>query len=95
MRWSRPARHWIWRTPVVLLLFGFSVRPARAIQTIRIGTLYAGSGPFATSSLSQYRGLTFWVHEVNRAGGLYVKALHKKVPVKLIAYNDRSSPTTA
>ncbi len=96
MKWSCPSRHWPRLSAALLLLFfGLSGRPVLAMQTIRIGTLYAGSGPFATSSLAQYRGLTFWVHAMNRAGGVYVKALHKKVPIKLIAYNDRSSPTTA
>lgn len=72
-----------------------STSPAKNISTIKIGTLYAGSGAFATSSLPQYHGLQFWANSVNKAGGVYVKSLHKKVKVQIVSYNDQSSPTTA
>ncbi len=72
---------------------------ARAAGTssnvITIGTLYASSGQFATSSMPEYEGLKFWAHQVNASGGLYVKAKHKKEKVRIIAYNDQSSTTTA
>lgn len=68
---------------------------AKSIKDITIGTLYAKSGAFATSSMPEYSGLTFWASQVNKTGGVYVKALHKKVPVKIVAYNDQSSATTA
>lgn len=64
-------------------------------KQILIGTLYASSGPFATSSTSQYHGLQFWVNSVNKQGGVYVAAFKKKIPVKLIAYDDQSSTTLA
>lgn len=63
--------------------------------TLTIGTLYAGSGNFAESSMSQYNGLKFWMNRVNSEGGVYVAALHKKLRVKLVAYNDQSDPATA
>lgn len=66
-----------------------------APKQILIGTLYAGSGSYAESSLPQYNGLKFWVNQMNAKGGVYVKAFHKKIPVKLVAYNDQSSSTTA
>jgi branched-chain amino acid transport system substrate-binding protein len=69
--------------------------PKAAPSQITIGTLYAGSGSFATSSESQYAGLQAWARQVNAAGGATVAAYHKKIPVKIIAYNDESSPTTA
>ena len=65
------------------------------IGTITIGTLYANTGAFATTSMPQYAGLKFWVREVNASGGIYVKPLKKKEKVKLIAYNDQSDPATA
>lgn len=64
-------------------------------NVITIGTLYASSGQFATASMPEYNGLKFWAHEVNASGGIYVKAKHKKEKVKIIAYNDQSSDTTA
>ncbi len=72
-----------------------SAPPTKNIKDITIGTLYAKSGAFATSSMPEYSGLKFWASQVNKTGGTYVKALHKKVPVKIVAYNDQSSATTA
>jgi len=64
-------------------------------SVIKIGTLYASTGPFAKASESQFKGLKFWVHNVNSKGGVFVKAFKKKIPIKLIAYNDQSSTATA
>ncbi|WP_207711610.1 ABC transporter substrate-binding protein [Sulfobacillus harzensis] len=63
--------------------------------TITVGTLYASSGQFSTSSMGEYQGLKFWAHEVNAQGGVYVKATGKKEKIKLVAYNDQSSTQTA
>jgi len=62
---------------------------------IKVGTLYASSGPFAKPSTAEFKGLKFWVNYVNSHGGVYVKAFGKKIPVKLIAYDDQSSTATA
>lgn len=72
-----------------------SAPSSQNIKDITIGTLYAESGPFATSSMPEYNGLKFWASQVDKSGGVFVKALNKKVPVKIVAYNDQSSPTTA
>ncbi|MGC9271610.1 ABC transporter substrate-binding protein [Acidiphilium sp.] len=68
---------------------------ATAPSTIKIGTLYASSGPFAVSSEGQYHGLEYWAAKVNKTGGVFVKAFDKKIPVKIVAYNDQSSTSTA
>ncbi|MDA8336556.1 MAG: ABC transporter substrate-binding protein [Peptococcaceae bacterium] len=62
---------------------------------ITIGTLYAQSGAFATASMGEYQGLQFWANQVNKNGGVLVKAYNKKIPVKIIAYNDNSDTATA
>ncbi len=72
-----------------------SPAPKAAPAQITIGTLYAGSGSFATSSESQYAGLQAWARQVDASGGVNVAAYHEKIPVKIVAYNDQSSPTTA
>ncbi len=69
--------------------------PTKNISDITIGTLYAGSGAYATSSLPEYAGLKFWASQADKSGGVFVKALNKKVPIKIVAYNDQSSATTA
>lgn len=91
------SRLWLFAGAVLLMTLatGIPSRAAGIPGEIRIGTLYADSGSFATSSKSQLQGLKFWVDEVNRAGGAYVRAYHRRIPVKLITYNDRSSTTTA
>ncbi|RIV26693.1 amino acid ABC transporter substrate-binding protein [Alicyclobacillaceae bacterium I2511] len=66
-----------------------------ASNEITVGTLYASSGAYATSSMPEYAGLKLWVDQVNAAGGVQVKATGKKEKIKLIAYNDQSSVSTA
>lgn len=68
---------------------------AAAPAQLTIGTLYASTGPFATSSQPQFNGLKFWVDQMNHEGGVFVKAYDKKIPIKLIAYDNQSSTTTA
>lgn len=63
---------------------------AEAPSAIKIGTLYASSGPFATASQLQYSGLKFWVDQQNKNGGVFVKAYGKRIPLKLVAYDDQS-----
>lgn len=66
-----------------------------APSVLKVGTLYASSGPFAVASEGQYHGLQYWVDSVNKDGGVFVKAFNKKIPLKLIAYDDESSTATA
>ena len=80
-----------------LITAGF-VRPAHAAtapSVIKIGTLYASTGTFEVTSQGQYEGLKYWAAQVNKAGGIFVKAYNKKIPVKIVAYDDQSSTSTA
>lgn len=87
---------------IVLILAGVGVyfaishnSGASSLKEIKIGTLYASSGNFAASSTYEYKGLQLWVNETNANGGLYLSSVGKKLPLKLIAYDDQSSTTTA
>ena len=71
----------------------FAAAPAPAV--IKVGTLYADSGAFSSISMPVYQGLKLWVQSVNAKGGVYVKPYGKKIPVKLVSYNDQSSTSTA
>ena len=73
---------------------GSSSTPAAPAQ-ITVGTTYSGSGAYATSSIPEYDGIKFWVQQENAKGGVFVGAYNKRIPVKLVAYNDLSSATTA
>ncbi len=73
----------------------FAAHAATAPAQIKIGTLYASTGPFAVASQGQFEGLKFWADAVNKDGGVFVKAFGKKIPVKIVAYDDQSSTSTA
>jgi branched-chain amino acid transport system substrate-binding protein len=62
---------------------------------ITIGTLYASSGQFAASSMPEFAGLEFWAARANAAGGVLVGPLGRREHVRLIAYDDHSSPRRA
>src|SRR5450631_3710502 len=68
---------------------------ADAPAEIKIGTLYASSGRYASISMPVYSALKLWVDQKNADGGVYVKAFDKKLPVKLVAYDDQSNTATA
>src|SRR6202790_2420 len=66
-----------------------------APKEIALGTLYASSGRFASISMPVHYGLKLWIEQKNAEGGVFVKAFNKKIPLKLIAYDDQSNTATA
>jgi branched-chain amino acid transport system substrate-binding protein len=68
---------------------------ADAPAEIKMGTLYASSGRFASISMPVHYGLKLWIDQKNAEGGVYVKGFDKKVPIKLVAYDDQSNTATA
>ncbi len=80
---------------VAMAVSAMAAHAAAAPSELKIGTLYASSGPFAVASQGQYEGLKFWAAAINKSGGAFVKAYHKKIPVKIVAYDDQSSTSTA
>jgi branched-chain amino acid transport system substrate-binding protein len=77
------------------LTFAAPAFAADAPAEIKIGTLYASSGRFASISMPVFTGLKIWADQKNAEGGVYVKAFDKKIPVKLVAYDDQSNTATA
>ena len=80
-----------------LLPFAFAggTHAQTAPSEIKIGSLYASSGPFASISMPVYYTLKMWVDQTNAAGGVFVKPFNKKIPIKLVSYDDQSSTATA
>ena len=76
-------------------LFAAQAYAADAPTEIKIGTLYASSGRFASISMPVYTSLKLWADLKNADGGVYVKAFDKKLPVKIVAYDDQSNTATA
>src|ERR1700680_2249448 len=79
----------------VSLAFATQVFAADAPSEIKIGTLYASSGRYASISVPVYSALKLWADLKNADGGVYIKAFDKKFPVKLVAYDDQSNTATA
>lgn len=79
----------------ILLFSSVTLAENKSPAQITIGTLYASNGPFATISMPVYNGLKLWINDVNANGGVYVKPYNKKIPIKLISYDDQSSTSTA
>lgn len=77
------------------LMLAAPVFAADAPSEIKIGTLYASSGRYASISMPVHAGLKLWVEQKNAEGGVYVKAFDKKIPIKLVAYDDQSNTATA
>jgi branched-chain amino acid transport system substrate-binding protein len=88
----------LWRTVAALTLGVAFAAPAIAADApaeIKIGTLYAASGRYASISMPVHNGLKLWIEQKNAEGGVYVKAYDKKIPIKLVAYDDQSNTATA
>jgi branched-chain amino acid transport system substrate-binding protein len=68
---------------------------AEAPAEIKLGTLYASSGRLASISMPVYDGLRLWLDQKNAEGGVFVKPFNKKIPLKLVAYDDQSNTGTA
>ena len=62
---------------------------------IKLGTLYASSGRFASISMPVHYGLKLWIEQKNAEGGVFVKPFNRKIPLKLVAYDDQSNTATA
>src|SRR5229473_1652496 len=77
------------------LTFAAQAFAADAPAEIKIGTLYASSGRYASISMPVHSALKLWIDQKNADGGVYVKAFDKKIPVKLVAYDDQSNTATA
>src|ERR1700749_3232608 len=77
------------------LIFAAQAYAADVPAEIKIGTLYASSGRFASISMPVFSSLKLWADLKNAEGGVYVKAFDKKLTVKLVAYDDQSNTATA
>jgi branched-chain amino acid transport system substrate-binding protein len=83
----------------IILLIVPSTIPAQSDaevpDVIRVGVTVSVSGKFSTEVGPFQRLCKAWVDEVNRQGGIYLKKYGRKLPLKLITYDDRSEAATA
>ena len=76
---------------ILALVVAFPPTGHAAKDSIVIGTAISLSGPYAQgAAMITIPNYKMWVEEVNAKGGLYVKEYNKKLPIKLIMYDDKS-----
>lgn len=86
------------KRPIILLvvmvffLAGFGAGIGSAEEAIKIGLTISTTGNYTFASSQGFKGVKIWADQVNKDGGLMLKG--KKVPVKLIYYDDRSEKET-
>ncbi|MBV9785611.1 MAG: ABC transporter substrate-binding protein [Acidisphaera sp.] len=88
------------RKAMLCLIAALACGPAAHAQQaapaeIKIGHVHAASGAYASISMPVYDGLKLWIDQQNAGGGAMVKPFGKKIPLKLISYDDQSNPGTA
>jgi branched-chain amino acid transport system substrate-binding protein len=68
---------------------------ASAQDVIKIGATAALTGPYANVYGVQGKIWDAWTQAMNERGGVYVKSLDKKLPVKIVYYDDQGDPKTS
>jgi branched-chain amino acid transport system substrate-binding protein len=61
------------------------------MQKIKFGVSISLSGRYKIQGKESFEGITLWVEDVNRLGGIFIREFGKKVPVELVYYDDESS----
>lgn len=62
---------------------------------VRIGVTWSDTGWCWLDCRFLYTGTQVWVKEVNERGGMFVPEAGKRLPVRLIQYDDRSDPAVS
>jgi branched-chain amino acid transport system substrate-binding protein len=68
---------------------------ASAKDAITMGFSMSLTGMYAAQAAGQMDAYKLWQETVNNQGGIHVKEYGKKLPVKLVYYDDKSQPETA
>ena len=79
----------------VVAFFGFLVSPAAAKDNMTVGFSMSLTGKYAPGAKGQMDSYLLWEEVVNKKGGILVKEYGKKLPVKLVYYDDKSETDTA
>lgn len=74
---------------------GVAFAQAGAKSEIVIGYSISLTGRFSTEGSDTHRSYQFWAEETNKKGGIAVKGLGRKLPVKLVHYDDSSDTNNA
>jgi branched-chain amino acid transport system substrate-binding protein len=80
---------------VVIMGFSAPARAADAPQTIKVGVMISLTGPDAQTGGPAKLGYDLAVEEINKAGGVMVKAFGKKIPLELVILDMETNPEKA
>lgn len=87
-----------WLALLMVVLFAFpvgAVAQGGGKREITIGYSISMTGKFSDGGKDTNQGYQLWAQEVNKKGGIAVKDLGKRLPVKLVYYDDSSDTNTA
>jgi branched-chain amino acid transport system substrate-binding protein len=62
---------------------------------IVVGASFSMTGRFSTEAAEHLRAYQLFIEETNAAGGVMVKSVGKKLPIRLLQYDDQSDPSAA
>jgi len=88
-------RRFLLVTALVALGSGVAVAQSGGKKEILIGYSMPLTGKFSTEGTDTHRAYQLWAEEVNKQGGIAVKDLGRKLPVKLVYYDDSSDTNNA
>jgi branched-chain amino acid transport system substrate-binding protein len=78
----------------LLALAVTSVAHAQKSEIV-VGASFSSTGRFSTEAAEHLRAYQMFIDETNAGGGVMVKSLGKKLPIKLVQYDDQSDPSAA
>ena len=84
-----------WSFVLVIVFMSITAAGAMAADEIRIGAINAITGVDAMIGVEQKWAYEQAAADINKNGGVYVKELGKKLPIKLIFADDKSMPDQA
>ena len=80
---------------VIIMVFTISFSEAQVKEKIRIGFSMSLTGNYSAGAADQMRAYELWLEKVNKAGGIPVKDLNKKLPVEFVYFDDKSESSVA
>lgn len=61
------------------------------MEKIKVGLSISLTGIYSVQGRESFEGISLWVSDVNREGGIFVKEYGRMVPVELVYFDDESS----
>ena len=91
---TKPSLKWLAIAAATLFMAAIPLTGALAQKEIVIGGTLAQSGPFQGITKPFPKLAEAWAESVNKNGGIFLKGLGKKLPVRFVIYDDQTSPPT-